>query len=226
MTDAPREPVAIKICGVTSEDAIEAVNSIGAAMIGFNFVEKSPRYVTPERAAELAAKLTPGIRPVALVVEADDRTLDGIVDTVRPDMIQFHGEESPARLAEVSERYALPVMKAIPVASAEDVKKAQLYTPCADWLLFDAKPPKSQADALPGGNGLVFDWQLLAALETPRPWMLSGGLDASNVGQAMKISGARAVDVSSGVERSRGVKDPARIEAFAAAVRAAEKDLT
>ena len=209
----------IKICGLTTPDAIEAVNEAGADMAGLNFFEKSPRYVTPQRACDLAAGLKPSVQSVALVVDAHDDELDTIVAGAAPNMIQLHGSETPERVAQVRARFGLPVIKVLPVAGADDIEEARLYEDVADWLLFDAKPPKSLADALPGGNGLVFDWRLLTGFTAKCPWMLSGGLDADNVADAIRISGAKAVDVASGVESAPGVKDPQRIKEFAAAVR-------
>lgn len=209
----------IKICGLTTPDAIEAVNEAGADMAGLNFFEKSPRYVTPQRACDLAAELKPSVQSVALVVDAHDDELDTIVAGAAPNMIQLHGSETPERVAQVRARFGLPVIKVLPVAGADDIEKARLYEDVADWLLFDAKPPKSLADALPGGNGLVFDWRLLTGFTAKCPWMLSGGLDADNVADAIRISGAQAVDVASGVESAPGMKDPQRIREFAAAVR-------
>ncbi len=210
----------IKICGLTTLEAVTAVNDIKADMAGFNFVEKSTRYVTPQRAGELVSALTPHVQSVALVLDADDVELDAIIATVSPDLIQMHGRESPERVAQTRAKYSLPVIKALSVENADDVQKAHLYEGVADWLLFDAKPPKSLANALPGGNGLVFDWNLLAGFTSTCPWMLSGGLDADNVAEAIRISGATAVDVASGVESTPGVKDPRRIKDFAAAARA------
>ena len=211
----------IKICGVTSEAAVEAVNAVGAAMVGLNFVERSVRYVTPARARALTARLAPGVRPVALTVDADDAYLAAIVEEAGPAMLQLHGEETPERVAVLRARFGLPVIKALPVAEAADIERAAAYEGVADWLLFDAKPPKSRPDALPGGNGLVFDWQLIAGRPPARRWILSGGLTPENVAEAIAIAGARAVDVSSGVESAPGEKDPRLIEAFVAAVRAA-----
>lgn len=211
---------AIKICGLTTPDAVEAVNAIGADMAGLNFFERSPRYVTPQKACDLAAALKPSVQSVALVVNAHDDELDAIVAGASPNMLQLHGNETPERVAQIKTRFGLPVMKALAVADADDIQNARHYEQAADWLLFDAKPPKSLENALPGGNGLVFDWRLLSGFTSACPWMLSGGLDADNVGEAVRISGTRAVDVASGVESAPGLKDPQRIKDFAAAVRA------
>lgn len=218
MSPAPK--IIIKICGLTTPEAVQAVNEAGADMAGLNFFEKSPRYVTPQQACDLAAGLTPSVQSVALVVDAHDDELDTIVAGAAPNMIQVHGGETPERVAQIKARFGLPVIKVLAVAGADDIEKAHLYEDAADWLLFDAKPPKSLADALPGGNGLVFDWRLLTGFSAKCPWMLSGGLNADNVAEAVRISGARAVDVASGVESAPGVKDPQRIKDFAVAARA------
>lgn len=188
-----------------------------ARYVGFVFFAKSPRNVTITRARALALDVPTGIAKVALVVNADDATLDEIVDQVPLDMLQLHGSETPARVADVRARYGLPVMKAIGVADASDLATIDLYSEVADQLLIDAKPPKG-AD-LPGGNGLAFDWQLLAGRKFwTVPWMLAGGLTPDNVAEAVRLTGARQVDVSSGVEASAGVKDADRVSAFAAAL--------
>jgi len=209
----------IKICGVTTPEAIAAVNEISAGMVGLNFVTKSPRYVTPQQACDLAGGLAPTVQSVALTVNADDDEIDAIVAGASPNLLQLHGNETPERVVQLRTRFGLPVIKAVPVESADDIAQARAYETAADWLLFDAKPPKSLENALPGGNGLVFDWRLLTDFTSSCPWMLSGGLDAGNVAEAIRISGARAVDVASGVESSPGVKDPQLIRDFAAAVR-------
>lgn len=217
MAGAP--DVTIKICGLTTPEAVEATNEIGAQMAGLMFFEKSPRNVSLSQARDFAAALAPSIRSVAVVVNPDDALLDEIISGVAPNMLQLHGAETPQRVGEIKARFGLPVIKALAIEGADDLTEARLYEGAADWLLFDAKPPKSLANALPGGNGLVFDWQLLKGFKSTCPWMLSGGLEADNVADAIRVSGARAVDVSSGVESAPGVKDPQRIRDFAAAVR-------
>ena len=207
--------IAVKICGLKSAEAVEAAARAGATHIGFNFFKNSPRCLAPLRAYELAM-LAPGIKAVALTVDADDATLDTIVAQAHPRTLQLHGAETMARVSEIKARYRLPVMKAIAIESAADVKRAHDYEAVADILLFDAKP-----DALPGGNGLAFDWQLIAKEKWSKPWMLSGGLNAGNVAEAIRTTHARGVDVSSGVEKSRGEKDPALIERFIATARTA-----
>ncbi|KNG95207.1 phosphoribosylanthranilate isomerase [Pseudaestuariivita atlantica] len=205
----------VKICGLTEPAGLEAAVAGGAAYVGFVFFPKSPRHLELDRARELAVEVPPGVVKVALVVNADDATLDTIDATVPIDMWQLHGSESPERVAEVKARYGLPVMKALGVAEADDLKAVDLYAPVADQLLIDAKPPKG-AD-LPGGNGLAFDWRLVAQRRWAVPWMLAGGLTPDNAAEALALTGAAQLDVSSGVESAPGVKDPERIAAFLSA---------
>lgn len=212
--------VTAKICGLKDAEAIDAAVKGGARYIGLNFYPPSPRAVTPEQARDLAASIPPAVTKVGVFVNPDDDLLTSVLDQVPLDLIQLHGEESPERVARIKSLTKLPALKAIKVASRADMETADVFDGVADMLLFDAKAPKDLADALPGGNALVFDWKLLSGRQWRRPWMLSGGLDAGNVAQAVAISGAGAVDVSSGVERARGVKDPAAIKAFLDAVKA------
>jgi len=207
-----------KICGLASEAAVAAAVAGGAAYLGFNFYRPSPRSVSPERAAALGAAVPAGVRRVGLFVDAADEAIQAVLNAAPIDILQFHGQESPERVAEARHRFGLPVMKAIAVAGPEDVLAAYRYEDAADMLLFDAKPPR-RADALPGGNGLAFDWQLIAGHRWRRPWMLSGGLTAALLAEAVRISGATAVDVSSGVEHRPGDKDPAKIREFLAVAR-------
>lgn len=204
--------VRVKICGLKTLGDVQAVATAGAAYAGFNFFPKSPRSVTVEAARTLALAAPEGLCKVALVVDADDATLDGIVDGVPLDMLQLHGHETPARVAEVKARYGLPVMKAIGVADEGDLAALLDYSLVADQILIDAKPPKDAV--LPGGNGLTFDWRLLVGRKWLKPWMLAGGLTPDNVARAVQLTGARQVDVASGVESAPGVKDAARIAAF------------
>ena len=204
----------VKICGLSTPETVRASVEAGADYLGFNFFPRSPRYVTLELAAELGRLVPDHVLNVALSVDADNATLDGIVDALKPDILQLHGAETPERLIEIKSRYGLTLMKAIPVSGPEDLEKVALYHDSADLLLFDAKPPKSMENALPGGNGLVFDWSLLAGQKPDTPWMLSGGLTVENVREAIEMTGAEAVDVSSGVETGPGQKDPALIEKF------------
>jgi phosphoribosylanthranilate isomerase len=202
----------VKICGLRQPEHVELAGRLGAAYVGFVFFPKSPRNVSVAEARELAWAAPVGLAKVALVVNADDATLDAINDNVAIDMWQLHGSESPERVAEVKARYGLPVMKAVGIATADDVPQIDAYAGVADQLLIDAKAPKG-AD-LPGGNGLSFDWQLVKRKYWALPWMLAGGLIPENVGRAQNLTGARQVDVSSGVESAPGVKDPALMEAF------------
>ncbi|HSF65277.1 MAG TPA: phosphoribosylanthranilate isomerase [Paracoccaceae bacterium] len=210
--------VRVKICGLRSPADVAAVAAAGAAYAGFVFFPKSPRHLTIAAAREAALAAPPGLAKVALTVDADDAGLDAIVDGVPLDMLQLHGHESPDRVGEVRARYGLPVMKAIGVADEGDLAQLLDYSLVADQLLIDAKPPRG-AD-VPGGNGLAFDWRLLVGRKWLRPWMLAGGLTPENVAAAVRLTGARQVDVSSGVESAPGVKDAARIAAFVAAAQA------
>ena len=214
----------VKICGLSEPETLVAALDAGADMIGLVFFEKSPRHVDLERAADLAARTRafgpPRPEIVALTVNADDATISAIMERVRPDWLQLHGSESPERCAELKVRFNVRVMKALGVSEPGDIAGAAPYVDVADRLLFDARPPKGSD--IPGGNGVSFDWRLLAGLDLGVPLMLSGGLDAASVGLALRTSGLRDVDVSSGVERARGVKDAGRIRQFVAAARAAQ----
>ncbi len=203
--------IRVKICGVTDAAAVSAAVSAGAAYLGFNFFPKSPRYADFETAAMLAAEVPSGIAKVALTVDADDAMLDALTERVPLDMLQLHGSESPERVVEVKSRYGLPVMKVIGIAGAEDLPKIDTYARVSDQLLVDAKPPKG-ADR-PGGNAVAFDWSLIAGRRWAVPWMLAGGLTPDNVADAIRQTGARQVDVASGVESAPGVKDPDLIRA-------------
>jgi phosphoribosylanthranilate isomerase len=205
----------VKICGLRDQANVEAALRGGAAYLGFVFFPRSPRNLTLSEAAHLAAAVPPGVAKVALTVDADDAALDALLAAVPVDMLQLHGQESPDRVAEVRARYGLPVMKAVGVAGEEDLSALETYASVADQILVDAKPPKG--GDLPGGNGLAFDWRLIAGRRWPVPWMLAGGLTSANVAEAIRLTGARQVDVSSGVESAPGVKDADRIAAFLAA---------
>lgn len=205
----------VKICGLRTPADVTAVARAGAAYAGFVFFGKSPRNVTLPEARLAAMAAPPGLARVALTVNADNAALDAIVEAVPLDILQLQGHESPDRVAEVRARYGLPVMKAIGIADEGDLPAIFEFSTIADQLLIDTKPPRG-AD-LPGGNGLAFDWRLLAGRRWLRPWMLAGGLTAENVAEAVRLTGARQVDVSSGVESAPGVKDAARIAAFVAA---------
>ncbi|OED49380.1 phosphoribosylanthranilate isomerase [Leisingera sp. S232] len=212
--------IRVKICGLKTPQDVAAAAAAGAAYAGFVFFAKSPRNVSAEQAAALAVEAPIGLCKVALTVNATDAELDAITGAVPLDMLQLHGKESPERVAEVRTRYGLPVMKAVGIADAADMPQIALYEQVADQLLIDAKPPKDAE--LPGGNGLAFDWRLLAGRKYwQRPWMLAGGLTPDNLAEAVRMTGARQVDVSSGVESAPGEKDKSLIEAFTKAAQAA-----
>ncbi len=207
----------VKICGLRDLVGMHAAVDAGAAYVGLVFFPKSPRHVSIQQAALVAKSVPVGVAKVALVVDADNALLDAITAEVPLDILQLHGAETPARVAEIRARYGLPVMKAVGVADQGDLVAIETYAQVADQILVDAKPPKN-AD-LPGGNGLAFDWRLIAGRRWPVPWMLAGGLTPDNVAEAIALTGASQVDVSSGVEASPGVKDAALMSAFCEAVR-------
>ncbi len=211
--------IAVKICGLSTLESVVAATQGGARFVGFVFYPPSPRHVTPEQAAGLCEAVPSGVKRVGVFVDADDEAVGAAVGRVPLDLLQFHGRESPERVAAVKRRFGRPVMKAIPVAAAADLAAAPRYFGAADWLLFDAKPPRGTAGTLPGGNGLIFDWELLGGKRWPLPWMLSGGLTVENLPEAVRITHATALDVSSGVERKPGVKDLDKIAAFLARAR-------
>ncbi len=206
----------VKICGLNDAEGYDAAQQAGADYIGFVFYPPSPRAVTPGQAAALAARGGPA-RRVGLLVDASDDEIAGILAAVPLDILQLHGEETPARAAALRQRFGLPVMKALGIAEPADLARLADYAPAVDMFLLDAKPPPGAT--LPGGNAASFDWALLAGQAIPLPWLLAGGLTPDNVADAIAQSGAPGVDVSSGVERARGVKDPARIRAFIQAAR-------
>lgn len=207
----------VKICGLKTPETLAAALDAGADMVGFVFFPKSPRHIDLATAEGLGRQAQGKALKVALTVDADDAALAAIVAALNPDLLQLHGHESPERVAAIRARFGLPVMKAIGVAHADDLKDVQAFAAVADRLLFDAKPPKDAAH--PGGNGLAFDWSLLTGLDLSIPSMVSGGLDPANVAEALRRTKAQGVDVSSGVETAPGQKDPAKITAF---VRAAK----
>ena len=211
--------VRIKICGLKDADTIAAAADAGAAYVGFNFFARSPRSVSLMEAAALALDVPVGIAKVALVVDADDPFIDGLLAQVPVDMLQLHGRETPQRVADLRERSGLPVMKVLGIAEAADLDRVPDYEAVADQILVDAKAPKDAV--LPGGNGLTFDWTLLQGRRWRRPWMLAGGLTPDNVAEAIRLTGARQVDVASGVERAPGVKDAELIRAFCEAAQSA-----
>jgi phosphoribosylanthranilate isomerase len=209
----------VKICGLSTALTLDAALDAGADMVGFVFFAKSPRHIDWTTARALGRRVEGRAKVAALSVDADDETLERIVDALSPDLMQLHGGETPARVKRIGELCARPTMKAIGVATGADLAAAEAYEGVADTLLIDAKPPKDAA--LPGGNGRPFDWSLTRGFHFPGPWLLSGGLDPETVAAAITLSGARGVDVSSGVESAPGVKDPAKIRAFVAAARRA-----
>lgn len=205
--------VPVKICGLSEPETLRAAIEGGARWIGLVFYAPSPRSVAPALAAELARMVPTAVRTVGLFVDPDDAFLDHVVGQVPLDMLQLHGKETPERVAAIRAAFNIPVMKAIKVGGPEDLERAKDYAAVCDRLLFDAKPPAKVA-ALPGGNGIAFDWTLLTGRTWPKPWMLSGGLTADNVAEAVRTTGAPAVDVSSGVEDRPGHKDAGLIRAF------------
>ena len=210
-------PVSVKICGLNDEKAIQAVIAAKADYAGFVYFPASPRHVTFERAATLKLLLPPSIASVSVLVDPDDALLAQAQSVLKPDYVQLHGKETPERVQDIKKNFPdMKIIKAVSVRSGDDVAQALRYADVADMLMFDAKPP---ANMLPGGNALSFDWALLKGREFPLPWFLSGGLNSENVAEAIRISGAKMVDVSSGVESAPGVKDAALIKAFVKAAR-------
>ena len=212
--------VQVKICGISTPEAMTTAVDGGAAFVGLVFYPPSPRAVTPREAAPLAALVPAGVVKTGLLVDADDASVEAILKDVPLDLLQLHGAESPARVAEIKARFGLPVMKVVKLRQPGDLEAVEPFLAVADRLLFDAKPPAEMKEALPGGNALAFDWSILAGTAWPLPWMLAGGLTPENVARAVAISGAPAVDVSSGVEETPGRKNPAKIKAFLDACRA------
>jgi phosphoribosylanthranilate isomerase len=210
-------PVIVKICGLATPDALDVALDAGADMVGFVFFPPSPRNLSFKTAAALESRVRGQAKKVALSVDADDTLLSYVVDALGPDILQLHGTESPLRVAEIKAKFKLPVMKAIPVESKGDLAAIARYAAVADQLLFDARAPREATR--PGGLGKTFDWQLLENLDPGVPFMLSGGLDAGNIGEALRITRVPGVDVSSGVERAPGEKDTDKIRAFIRAAR-------
>jgi phosphoribosylanthranilate isomerase len=213
----------VKVCGLSTPEALDAALDAGADMVGFVFFEASPRHVGFTAAVTLGKRVRGRARKVALTVDADDALLDAVVDALHPDLLQLHGAETPARVAAVKKRFGLPAMKAIAVATPDDLGAVTAYAAIADRLLFDARAPREATR--PGGLGKPFDWRLLENLDPGWPFLLSGGLNAGNVGEALRITGAPGVDVSSGVESAPGVKDVEKIRAFVRAARLATKPI-
>jgi phosphoribosylanthranilate isomerase len=209
-------PIDVKICGLTDDESVEAAVESGAAYLGFVFFPKSPRFIPPGEVAMLLEELPDDVKTVGLFVDPTDEEIDAVMQQIRLDMVQRHGTESPERVEDIRQEFAVEAIKAFGISSAEDLKAAEPYIDVADMLLFDAKPPKD-ADR-PGGNAVSFDWSIMKAWTHPTPWLLAGGLTAANVAEAVRQSGAPGVDVSSSVERAPGEKDPALIRAFLEAV--------
>jgi phosphoribosylanthranilate isomerase len=213
----------VKICGLKTPDALDAALDAGADMVGFVFFPPSPRHLGFEQARALGERVQGRAKKVALSVDAHDADLGQFIEALRPDMLQLHGTETPERVSTVRSRFGLPVMKALPIEQRSDLSPVHLYANVSDWILFDARAPREATR--PGGLGKTFDWHLLEGLKLAVPFMLSGGLDAGNVAEALKITRAPSVDVSSGVERAPGEKDPEKIRAFIRAAREAEHAL-
>jgi phosphoribosylanthranilate isomerase len=214
----------VKICGLSTRETLDVALDAGADMVGFVFFPPSPRHLNLETARDLGRQAKRRALKVALTVDADDATLANIVEALQPDILQLHGRETVARLRDIKRKFALPVMKAMAVATPADLASLPGYAAVADRILFDARAPKEATR--PGGLGAVFDWHVLENLDLKLPFMVSGGLHAGNVAEAVRVTGAGGVDVSSGVERAPGHKDPEMIRAFIRAARAVENDTT
>jgi len=214
-------PLLVKICGLSTRETLKVALEAGADMVGFVFFPPSPRHLSLEAARELGRQAKGRATKVALTVDADDATLENIVETLRPDLLQLHGKETTARVRDIKAKFALPVMKVIAVATSADLAMLPGYTSVADRILFDARAPKGATR--PGGLGAVFDWNVLAKLELNLPYLVSGGLTADNLAEAVRVTRAGGVDVSSGVESAPGIKDPEMIRHFIRAARATEE---
>src|ERR1700761_557633 len=211
----------VKICGLSTRETLDVALDEGADMVGFVFFPPSPRHLALEVGRDLGQAVKDRAAKVALTVDADDATLAGIVEALQPELLQLHGRETPARLADIKHKFGLPVMKALPVEAADDLAALPDYVGVADRILFDARAPKEATR--PGGLGAVFDWHVLEKLDLTLPFMVSGGLHDGNVAEAVRVTRAGGVDVSSGVERTPGIKDPEMIRAFIRAARATEE---
>lgn len=216
-----RPPVEVKICGITDALSFKAALDGGVKYVGFIFIPKSPRYITPQKAASLINEFMVTLRPagvklVAVMMDPTDKELADVLRVVKPDILQLHGSETKERVRDIAGVYDLSIMKAVPIASRKDIKHALSYVGYADMLLFDAKSP----DGEHGGKGIPFDWTLLQGVTLNIPWFLSGGLHAKNISEAVHITHAKRIDISSGVEKSKGIKDPTKITAFLAAAKA------
>ena len=211
----------VKICGLSTRETLDVALDEAADMVGFVFFPPSPRHISLEAARDLGRAVNQRAAKVALTVDADDATLAGIIEALQPDLLQLHGGESPARLYDIKRKFALPVMKALPVETSTDLAALPGYADVADRILFDARAPKEAPR--PGGLGAAFDWHVLEDLDLKLPFMVSGGLRAGNVAEAVRVTRAGGVDVSSGVERAAGIKDAEMIRAFIRAARATEE---
>ena len=207
----------VKLCGLRTPETLHAAIEAGADWVGFVFFPKSPRHVSLDEAKALAPLVAGRAKKVALLVDPSDGLMADVIAALQPDFLQLHGHETPERVSEIRQRFGVPLIKAVGIAGQDDLIRARAYESMVDWMLYDAKPPKQAV--LPGGNGVSFDWTLLKDAGKQHHFMLSGGLDADNVANALAITGAAGVDVSSGVESAPGIKDPERIKAFMAAVR-------
>jgi len=216
MTSLPK----VKICGLSTPETLQAALDNGARFIGLVFYPKSPRHVSIDTAYELARRVPTGVRSVALFVDPDDALLDQVLSAAPIDIVQLHGAETPQRVQEIKDKYGVQVIKAFRIADADDLRNIESYKDCADWYLFDAKPPNA---SLPGGTGESFDWSILSGKTWSRPWMLSGGLNEDNIKEALTLLHPDAVDVSSGVESARGIKDTSKIKAFIKTVKDCDK---
>lgn len=211
-----RSKIRVKICGITNKQDMDAIIKYDAHYAGLMFFEKSPRFVETELARQLSLHAGNKIKKVAVAVNPDTRFLDEIVENVPLDFIQLHGEETPERVKEIKLKYQIPVIKAIGISEAKDLKLVSIFSEVSDQLLIDAKPPKSSI--LPGGNGLSFDWNLIKNIKFDCPWLLAGGLNSKNAANAIDLTGATQLDLSSGVERSPGVKDENKIASFMSSI--------
>ncbi|MBC6440801.1 MAG: phosphoribosylanthranilate isomerase [Rhodospirillales bacterium] len=204
--------IGVKICGLNDNEGLDAARRYGARMVGFNFFLKSPRFVDTEQVRPLAERVGPDVERVGVTVDPDDDLLSRIVPAAKLSIVQFHGNESPERVADVRERYRVRALKVIRISEAADLEPVAYYEHVADFIMFDTKPPKGATR--PGGNAVAFDWRLLSGRSWRRPWLLSGGLNPDNLRQAVELTGATFADVASGVESAPGKKDPAMIRAF------------
>ena len=212
--------VEVKICGLSTPESLRAAVGGGAAYVGFNFFAPSPRAVTPAEAAALTPLVPDGVIKTGLFVDPEDDDIAAVLAVAKLDLLQLHGTETPDRLAALRQRFGIPIMKVVKLRHPDDLTTVADYFEVADRLLFDAKAPEDMIGALPGGNAVSFDWGMLAGRQWPLPWMLAGGLTTENLGEAVKVTAAATVDVSSGVETAPGVKDPVKIAAFLAAAKA------